>query len=236
MAKRFYAAIIPALACLLCGCAVKGESIPAESVRNTAAEEAAKKLVSGVGVSGAAAQSAGSRAEEAQAREAGDEIWFLGDGANAGFGFTAGEYDYAFEFRGFYLSDDGEGNRIFIDPIEFVWPSETERWQAWGLSPDGPGTYASRNEKKELISIPITEDTEFHMWGNPAPLLEDLCDRSNGFGEHVTTRPEVFLYYLNSNPYYYRKPHDAPQGNWPFFMILDEEGNEEYVVENPLVG
>ncbi len=88
----------------------------------------------------------------------------MGKDANAGFDFGVEEYDYAFYFRGFYLSYDGKSDQIFIDPIEFVWPEETERWLAWGFSLDEPGTYSIRNEKEELISIPITEDTEFHIY------------------------------------------------------------------------
>lgn len=256
MEKRFHTIVILALACLLCGCAdrqgqgnLPGEgSIPTESLQDTAEKEETKGTASDAAeasgetaystetskktVSGETVQSIESGTKEAQAAEgsgAKDAIWFLGKDANAGFGFTAEEYDYVFNFKGFYLSYDGKGEQIFIDPIEFVWPEETERWPAWGFSLDEPGTYSSRNGKEELISIPITGDTEFHMYnGSDDPTLEELSDRHNG-RECVTTKPEVFLYRAKSNLY-------GPLTDWPFFMILDEEGNVKYVVEHPLVG
>lgn len=249
MRKRCHAAIILASACLLCGCTdgqaqenPAGEgSIPMESPQDTEMGAGMEGVISGTeesqgtvaGTEGSQGTAAGAGSNEGTPQTAADsgaedEIWFLGEDANAGFGFTAEEYDYVFNFRGFYITLDGEAEQIFIDPIEFVWPAETERWLAWGFSLDEPGSYSSRNEEEELISLPLAKDTEFHMWDNHTPMLEELCERSSDWGEYVTTRPEVFLYYVKSQDY--------PLTDWPFFMILDEEGNVKYVVEHPLVG
>ncbi|MCM1327387.1 MAG: hypothetical protein NC094_11645 [Bacteroidales bacterium] len=242
MGKRFYAVIILMLIFLLCGCADRRENHQeksdtlAEVLQSVEVDGETEETVSGMEVSEEALagtkESLGfgesTEGEKREIQETGDALWFIGKDANAGFGFTAAEYDYAFNFRGFYLSYDGKQDQIYIDPIEFVWPSETERWKEFGFSLDDPGTYASRNVKEELISIPLAEDIEFHICNvKNNPIVKELSDRHNE-GEWVITRPEVFLYYAKS--------FSAPLTNWPFFMILDEEGNVKYVVEHPLVG
>lgn len=239
MKNGIHAAVIITLTCLMCGCAgreaqemVSDEStLSAESPKeNTSSSEESKEPASGTKASketGADMESETKKAEESEALGEGDEIWFMPPNSNTDFNFGVDEYDYVFYFRGFYLSNNGEADQIYIDPVEFVWNWETERWLAWGNSVEDGPYCEQRNEKEEVISIPLTENTEFYIYNDNDPVLYKICERSNG-RECMTRDPETFLYYVQS-----QFSNCAEQ--YPFFMILNEDGTVKYVIEYPLV-
>ena len=236
MGKRFHAVIILALICLLCGCADRqGDlfseegNILTESLQDAETGDETKENPPSTEASQETAESAESGTKTAESEEASgveDGIWFMGKDANAGVDFGVEEYDYAFYFRGFYLSYDGKSDQIFVDPIEFVWNWETERWHA-RMGDDDSGYCIHWNDTEEIIGIPISETTEFHFYNDDDSLLYELSERNKG-RECVTTKPEIFLYYLQTQ-------FDDGAERYPFFMILDEDGYVKYVIEYPLV-
>ncbi|MCM1186073.1 MAG: hypothetical protein NC251_03320 [Lachnoclostridium sp.] len=240
MRKRFQTVILLAFICFMCGCAYRQEeensldesdiSIQTQQSAETGGET--KENVPNTESSKGAAQNAESEAKDVELPEglsAKDEIWFLGENANAGFNFAVDEYDYVFYFRGLHLSCDKEKAQIDIDPVEFVWNWETDRWLAWGNSVDDGPYCEYRNEKEEVISLLLTENTEFHMCNfDHDPILSEICDRNQDGWENVTTNPDVFMYYL-------RTQYSDSMERYPFFMILNEDGTVKYVIEYPLV-
>ncbi|MCM1186996.1 MAG: hypothetical protein NC251_06360 [Lachnoclostridium sp.] len=245
MKKEFLVVVVLMAACLMCGCAgqkkqddsLKGdetflvESVldAAESERKKTGEEdeaeAAKESALAASESSSGADGHGEKSDAAGTEEEG--IWFLGPKKNTDFNFSVDQYDYAFYFKGIYLSRNGESDKIYIDPVEFVWNWETERWLAWGNSIDDGPYCEHRNEKEEVISLPLTKDTEFHMcYYNSEPMLSEICDRYQDLWENVTTNPAVFMYYLRVG---------GCSANYPYFLILNEDGTVKYVIEAPLV-
>lgn len=148
------------------------------------------------------------------------------------------DYDYVCYVKGFYLSVDGESDLLYIQPIEWVWKSETERWIEWGNDPDDGPVYDYRDDNEEIISIPINDETEFHFYNDyDDPYLYEISDRYQGT-ECVTTDPKVFLYYWQrvkawSATYDF---YDPNRQDTPFFIILDEDGNVRYFIDHFWVG
>lgn len=238
MRKRFHAVILLTFICLMCGCGDGKENEnpldeggiltqtqqPAETGGET------KGSIPSTELSIETAQNAENETktvEVSEGSEAKDEIWFMPPNSNTDFNFGVDEYNYVFYFRGFYLSNNGEADQIYIDPVEFVWNWETERWLAWGNSVDDGPYCEQRNEKEEVISLPLAENTEFYVYNDNDPVLYEICERSNN-RECMTRNPEIFLYYVQTQ-------FDNCAEEYPFFMILNEDGTVKYVIEYPLV-
>lgn len=161
--------------------------------------------------------------------------FFINHSRNVEFSGTVEEYDYAFAFAGLYLSNDGKSDMIYINPMEVVWNWETERWLEWGG--DDAGYFKQRDiDGDEILSFPINENTEFHMWNDGDPYLNELCERLDIYvptqqGECVTRNPEVFLYYFRTQLCKESDNMQEEQVPFPFFLILNEDGTVRYVIE-----
>ena len=218
--KKKSLAVMLLFVCFLCGC--KGSEINVDKSEDTQSETLEKI--------------AGSEIEELYAGEEGDTfsqktdedgIFFIGKNNNTNFRYGFGEYDYVFYLEGFYLSNDGLSDEIYIHPIDLVWNWETDRWAEWGHLEDEGQYYDIRDEKDETIMIPMLEKTEFHFYNDDDPVLYKICERSMG-QECVTTDPEVFLFYIQT------QFGDCAE-KYPFFIIMDENGYAQYIIEYPFM-
>lgn len=153
-----------------------------------------------------------------------------GDGVDAfakkiGFGFTKEEYDYAFYVRDIILSD--EGDSIIIEPIEFVYSFEEERWEEYHGA-DSPGHYSIVEESGEEIEIKLTDETQIAFYN----FDEDdyIYENADIYGkwECVTQDLELFQYCLLTR---FTNLEEGQYPNYPFFLILDENGNAKYIIE-----
>ena len=155
-------------------------------------------------------------------------VWFLGSNNNSGYKMeNVDDFDYTFYFGGMQLSNDGEDDLIYINPIEVAWEG-TERFKEWGHSEgEGGPPYDWRDEDDSLIAIPIKDSTEFHLYIHP-DVYEDYwgenCDRIKD-GEYVTTDPAVFEHFVQT------MFGDNSAENYIFYMILDNEGYAQYVID-----
>lgn len=155
-------------------------------------------------------------------------VWFLGSNNNSGYKMeNVDDFDYTFYFGEMHLSNDGEDDLIYINPIEVAWEG-TKRYKEWGhLEGEGGPPYDWRDEDDSLTAIPLKESTEFHLYIHP-DVYEDYwgenCDR-NKDGEYVTTDPAVFEHFVQT------MFEDGLAGNYIFYMILDDEGYARYIID-----
>ena len=156
-------------------------------------------------------------------------VWFIGPNKNIDFEYAYGEYDYVFYLESISLSSDGQPGQIYINPVEFVWNWETQRWLDWGNSEDeGPYCDVRDEDTDDTLSLPLKQTTEFHFCnGMDDSALYELSDRYKG-RECVTTDPEVFLLYIHQ-----QFTDDAE--HYPFFLLLDQEGAVQYIIDAGLV-
>lgn len=250
MRKKVWAALL-LTACVLAGCA-KGETETAvveqdaeemgtvnaeqdaEETETVNTEEKTAEPEETADVSSAEEESlASDSGETAEEESEGDWIFFVGN-HDLDFSYLV-DYDYVFYVKGFYLSADGQSDEIYIQPIEWVWKFQTEEWIAWGNDPDEGPYYDYRDDNEEILCIPLSETVEFHFynwWDDP--YLYEITDAYSN-RECVTTDPKIFLYYKQT---YYptHSETDVPgMADYPFFMILDENGCVQYIIEHTLM-
>ena len=156
-------------------------------------------------------------------------VWFIGPNKNIDFEYAYGEYDYVFYLESISLSSDGQPGQICINPVEFVWNWETQRWLDWGNREDeGPYCDVRDEDPNDTLILPLKQTTEFHFCnGVDDSTLYELSDRYKG-RECVTTDPEVFLLYIHQ-----QFTNDAE--DYPFFLLLDQEGAVQYIIDAGLV-
>lgn len=229
MLKRKYMMLVFAIILLLCGCG--DANTYEESSDESPVRDNDFLIISTAAIVPAAEEEGIASDKEAvpQETDSSEEgVWFLGADNNSGYQMDhVDEFDYTFYFDGFYLSNDGQDNLIYINPIEVAWEGQ-ERWTEWGHSEDEGGpSYDWRDEDDTLTAVPIKESTEFHMYIHPDVYEEywgENCDRSRD-GEYVTTDPAVFLHFVQT------MFGESCADHYVFYMILDEDGSAQYIID-----
>lgn len=139
------------------------------------------------------------------------------------------EYDYECYLQGIYLTADGKDDKIFIEQIQYVFRSDTEDIKKYGLEDiDWSPGYHIVDDSEEIIELPINEETEFLVfnWGHEQELADNSVNHA------------IEGWCLIKDPMYLWKHMQDEYGDWlpnyPMFIIMDESGYVDQVVELPL--
>lgn len=137
------------------------------------------------------------------------------------------KFDYAGYIRSFYISvSEPSENLIYVDPVFFRWtqwgPEET--WVRYESGEPVGWLFETENDSEEVIALQVADDAEFHMFN----IMDDsvLCDLSDVYYERecITSDLSVFIYYIQQ--------HHTGRG-YPFFIILNDDNEIQYITEYP---
>ena len=127
------------------------------------------------------------------------------------------------------MSADGSDKKIYIHPIHYIDLYDPEEVKKYGLETidSGPG-YHIVDDNEEIIELPINEETEFLVfnWGHEQELADNSVNHA------------IEGWCLITDPMYFWKHMQDEYGDWlpnyPMFIIMDESGYVDQVVELPL--
>lgn len=136
------------------------------------------------------------------------------------------QQEYEAYMQGIYLSADGASSSICIQPIAFIYESDTEEIKKYHLEDeDWAAGYYILDDMGDVMTLPINADTKYILinWKDDQELLKNSIPDENAFYCEVTD-PVYFLQYMQES-------YGEKLTSYPLYLKIGELGYVEYIKE-----